>query len=492
VLTLGAAGQTPMHVTLWPAPGEMAACVDGPLSLTFDQTVQPASGSVRIFTADGTLAERIEVTTGLGPAGALPEHLLGGGVGPSHAATRYYPLLVDGQRASLFLHDRLAYDQGYTVEVDAGAFAGADGAPSPAIVGPSVWRFHTRAAPPPADGRELTVAADGQADFCSVQGALDAVPDDPAGPPTTITVRSGTYTEIDEVNAATPPLVVQGQARDTTLIQYPNNNTLNPTSRTRAVFNAEAADFTLQRITIQNLTPNGCGSPDEPCTNGGQAEAFRGDAPRLLLDQVTLRSFQDTLQLGASPTASAFVNASLIEGNVDYTWGAGRALFQDCELRTRSRAEAAAGASGPAYIAQVRNPAGVPGYVYLRCRLSRDDAVADGTTYLARIDPRDGDPPPGFPFSQVVFIDTVMDAHISPLGWLLNNAETGPSVRFWEYHSVLPDGTPLCWTPDASAPPPECSRAAFSRQLSDAEAQTWSDPATVLDGWDPRPRLAAP
>jgi hypothetical protein len=31
--------------------------------------------------------------------------------------------------------------------------------------------------------------------------------------------------------------------------------------------------------------------------------------------------------------------------------------------------------------------------------------------------------------------------------------------------------------------------AAFSRQLSDDEARTWSDPRAVLGGWDPGQRL---
>ena len=470
VLLVGAAGQTPLQASLWPAAGADAACVDAPLSLTFDQAVRPASGSISISRADGTLVERVQVAD-LGPADPLPERTLAGGIGPSHAATHYYPVLVDGRRASIFLHDRLEYGQTYSVEVSGGAFVGADGSPSPPIPA-TAWRFQTRPTPPPAGSTQLVVAADGQGDFCSVQAALDAVPDDPRAPPTTVTVQPGTYTEIVEVNASKPPLVVRGADRDTTRIEYPNNATLNPSSRTRAVFGVDAADFTLSAITIHNLTPNGCGNPGQPCSaRGGQAEAFRGDAERLLLDHLTLLSFQDTLQLGSSPNASAFVNASLIAGNVDYTWGYGRAFFQECELRTLARAAASGGASAAAYIAQVRNPEGVPGNVYVHCRLSRDDGVGDGTTYLARIDPRAGEPPAGFPFSQVVFIDSVMDAHINPLGWLLNNAEDAPTVAFWEYHSVTPEGTPLCWTPDDGSPVTDCPRAAFSRQLSADEAR---------------------
>jgi len=68
-----------------------------------------------------------------------------------------------------------------------------------------------------------------------------------------------------------------------------------------------------------------------------------------------------------------------------------------------------------------------------------------------------------------------MGAQFAPAGWLLNNATTAPNVQFWEYNSVDRGGTPI----DVSA------RAPFSRQLTDAEAAQWSDPAKALAGWVP-------
>jgi pectin methylesterase-like acyl-CoA thioesterase len=169
------------------------------------------------------------------------------------------------------------------------------------------------------------------------------------------------------------------------------------------------------------------------------------------------------------------VNDAYIEGNVDYTWGYGRAFYQNSELRNLPRSEAAGGGRGTAYIAQVRNPEGVAGNVYLNCQLTRDPAVEDGTTYLARIDPRAGEPPLGFPFSQAIFIHTSMQSHIQPEGWLLNNATDAPFVAFWEYAGGPPSG-----------------RAAVSHQIDASQAQFWSNPANVLGGWDPRSRVAMP
>jgi pectin methylesterase-like acyl-CoA thioesterase len=263
--------------------------------------------------------------------------------------------------------------------------------------------------------------------------------------PTTITVRTGPpYTGIIHVPANKPFLTVRGEDRNLTVVQYPNNNSLNPTVSSRSTFGVDAADFTLRDITVVNTTPHG----------GSQAEAFRGNNLRILLDRVNLKSFQDTLML----QGGGFVNNSYIEGDVDFMWGSGAVYFQNSELK-------AVTSSG--YYTQIRNGQGQNGNVYVNCRLT----AADGVTgmYLARIDPT------VFPYSQVVYINTAMGAHIIPAGWLLNNATTAPNVQFWEYKSTDATGAALNVS----------QRAPFSRQLSAAEAAQWSDPAFVLGGWSP-------
>jgi hypothetical protein len=111
------------------------------------------------------------------------------------------------------------------------------------------------------------------------------------------------------------------------------------------------------------------------------------------------------------------------------------------------------------------------GYVFYDDTLTRAPGVADGSVYLGRIDPT------VYPYSQAVSIDTKMDAHINPVGWLLSNADcsAGTHLQFWEYGSTDLEGQPV----DAS------QRTGCSRQLTAAEAAQWSDPAFVLHGWVP-------
>ncbi len=287
------------------------------------------------------------------------------------------------------------------------------------------------------------VDADSLGNFCTVQGAIDSVPANNTQP-TTITVHQGTYTGIVYVPSSKPFITVRGEDRDNTVIQYPNNNSLNPSTVGRALFGDDAADFTLENITLRNTTPHG----------GSQAESFRSNANRVLLNRVNLYSYQDTLLM----QGAGFVTHSFIEGDVDFIWGTGPAFIQNSELKA---------ATSGGYYTQIRNPQGQAGFVFLNDRLTSEPGVTG--MYLARIDPD------VFPYSQVVYINSAMDAHIIPAAWLLNNASTAPAVRFWEYKSTDLSGAPL----DVS------QRATFSRQLSSQEVAQWSDPAFVLGGWVP-------
>ena len=205
------------------------------------------------------------------------------------------------------------------------------------------------------------------------------------------------------------------------------------------------SDFTLENITLHNTTPRG----------GSQAEAFRGNNRRILLSRVNLKSFQDTLLL----QGTGLVTDSYIEGDVDFMWGVGAVFFRNSELKA---------VTSGGYYTQIRNVQGQNGNVYLNCKLT----AAPGVTgvYLGRIDPG------VFPYSQVVFIGTAMGSHIAPVGWLLNNAASAPSVQFWEYGTTDLEGAAV----DVSR------RLGVSRQMTAGEAALWSDPGFVLGGWTGR------
>jgi pectin methylesterase-like acyl-CoA thioesterase len=419
-------------VSFGPANWAAGTCNDTTLFVTFDQPPTfGKSGRIQVFNSKGAVVDTIDMA-------ANPQTRLIGGTPYS-----YSPVIVNGNTATILLHQLLPYDH-YSVTMEPGALADSDGVPFRGIGADAVWRFETRAAPPAAGAAALTVAADGSADFCTVQGAVDFVP---AGnsQPVTITVRPGAYTEIVNVPANKPFVIIRGADRVNSVVQYPNNTALNPSTASRPLMNVEASDFTLENITLWNTTPKGV----------SQAESFRGNNSRILLNRVTLKSLQNTLLLQGG---GAFVTDSYIEGDVDFMWGTGPAWFQNSELK-------AVTAGG--YYTQIRNDQGQNGFFYVNSRLTASAGV--NNMYLARIDPG------VFPYSQVVYINCAMGPYVLPAGWLLDNATTAPNAQFWEYKSTDASGAAL----DVS------QRAPFSRQLTAQEAAQWSDPANVLGGWVP-------
>ncbi len=415
-----------------PANRATGICGDTPLSIQFDQTpLVGTTGQISIYNSLGKVVDAIDLA-------ANPQTRVIGGIPFS-----YLPVIVTGNTASIYPHQPLPANDFYAIKLDPGVLIDASGAPYAGFTSPNVWTFKTKAGGPLAGTAALTVATDGSGDFCSVQGAIDFVPPNNAHP-VAITVRPGTYREIVYVPSNKPFITVRGADRDGSVIQYSNNNNLNPSTTGRPVFGVDAPDFTLENVTVWNTTPH----------LGSQAEAFRGNGKRILLNRVTLRSYQDTLLL----QGTGFVTDSYIEGDVDFMWGTGAVFFRNSELKALT--------SG-GYYTQIRNPQGEYGNVYVNCRLTGAPGVTG--MYLSRIDPA------VFPFSQAVYIDTTMGDHVSPAGWLLNNVPTAPNVQFLEYNSTDPNGAPV----DVS------HRLQDSRQLTAAEAAQWRDPAFVLGGWVP-------
>ena len=435
-----------------PPSGAQHICADTSLYITFNQPPHVAdSGTISVHRADGTVADSID----LGDPDSYKKYIGGAQAGGVPYPFNYYPIILTGNAAAIYLHAQLEYGQTYYVTIDPGVFVDSDGDPFLGIHDPRRWRFTVRSAPPPAGTTDLTVAADGSGDFCTVQGAIDFVPQNNTQA-VAITVRAGVYTEIVYVRSNKPFITVRGDDRDNSIIQYANNSNLNGmvSGNFRAMFGEDAPDFTLENISLHNTTPY----------RGSQAEAFRGNNQRITLNRVNLFSFQDTLLL----QGRGFVTNSYIEGDVDFMWGNGTVFFQYNELKGLH----------VGYYTQIRNDQSHFGNVYVNNTLTRSPDLADNTMYLGRIDPN------VFPYSQVVYINTAMDSHIRPQGWLLNNAtcDQAPNIQFWEYHSTDLAGNPM----DVS------QRISCSRQLTDEEAAQWSDPGFVLSGWVPNTVNATP
>src|SRR5919205_175144 len=385
--------------------------VDAPLYLTFNQPpTVGTTGRIRVYSSDsGALVDTIDLS-------ASTQSRLNGTVN-----FNYRPVITSGNTAAVYLHQKLAYNTSYYVTMEPGAIRDASGAPFVGFADPGTWNFTTKTSAPASGSTFLTVATDGTGDFATVQGAVDFVPANNTKR-VVITVKKGTYTEIVYVQSNKPFITVRGEDRNQSVIQYANNNNFNPTSTThRGMFGVDAADFTLENITLRNTTPKG----------GSQAEAFRGNNNRIVLNRVSLYRFQDTLLLQSPTNQGGFVTDSYIEGDVDFMWGSGAVFFQNTEMK-QLRTDG--------FYNQARNGSGRNGYVFVNCKFTRAAGISG--SYLNRIDPDD------FPFSQVVLINSQLDG-VRPDPWQFNGpalavtAANYPNIRMWEYNSRDLNGNPV-------------------------------------------------
>jgi pectin methylesterase-like acyl-CoA thioesterase len=455
---------------LFPRAGAKGVCPDTPLRITFAAPLE-LGPSGRIQIVDLTTHEVVEAID-VGAAAAT--QTIGGLSG-----YQYRPVIVSGAEVTIHLRNgALAYGRTYAVSADATAFKDTAGGG-----GPISWRFTTKPAPPPAGARRLTVAADGTADFCTVQGAFDFIPDGNTAP-RTIFVRRGTYTEIVFFSNK-HAITLLGEDRAESVLTYANNDRFNHAAGNpyaaaganpsdavisrgdaiyrRAVFMAHRAnDLVVANLTIRNTTPSG-GSQAEAIILNGTGRA------RAVLKDLNLVSTQDTLQINGQ----AYVSNCTIEGDVDFMWGQGPAFFDGCTCRSvRSKG----------FYTQVRNPGTNHGFVFVRCTFEGTPGVEDN--YLSRIKTA------RFPDSEVVLIDSVLRASVNPVLWQLQDipgdgaggADGGAArVRFWEANSRDDSGRPA----DVGA------RLAVSRQLRQPEdaalIASYGSPTFVLgNDWNPR------
>ncbi|ODP38872.1 pectinesterase family protein [Sphingomonas turrisvirgatae] len=469
----GGASAQPMPAQ-FPVSGAQRVNPDTQLVIEFASPPMIGSmGQVRVFDADtGALVDALDLSIPAGPDPARIRRDGGrdttvyqrktiGGVPGFH----FHPVIVRGNRATIHLHQPLAYGRRYRVEVDPGVLTVPDGS-FDGIKG-SGWTFATRAAPPPAGRTRYVVASDGRGDFNTVQGALDFVPAVPRRP-VTIFIRNGNYEEIVFARRKSN-LILRGESRDGVVVGYGNNSAFNPPeagvpNRRPAFSIADSTDIQLSTFTINNYYI-------------GQAEALLITGARNILDRMTLNGSGDALQL-RGPT---YLTGLKLTGHGDTILSVGPAFFDQCEIRS----------IGP--FNWVRNPATNHGHVFRQCTFIGIDEPLPWTRrpdgsgqkvrqVIARLPDNKGI---NYPHAEIVLINTRMDG-IAPEGWgpVQEDGATfsRANVRFWEFGSTDLEGRPI----DMS------KRHEIVRELKlpqDAKSiADYSNPAFVLGGWSPKVR----
>jgi pectin methylesterase-like acyl-CoA thioesterase len=431
-----------------PANGQSGVFYDTPLVITFNQPPSlGTNGKIRIYNTNNSAAPVDTVDVRLG---ALQARTVGG------VALNSYAVLINGNVATVFPHSNvMTFKQSYYVTIDNGAFTDAAGAYFVGLTDTNAWSFSTKPAGP-ATSTNLLVAADGSGDFVTLQGAIDSVPVNNTTP-TAIILRNGTYTEIIRVNTKNNISII-GQDRKQTIVAYPNNNTINPSTAARPSFGfTSASDCSVQNLTITNSTPHG----------GSQAEAlFISNSKRFICLNADLDSFQDTILCNAAGDQE-YIQDSHVQGDTDFIWGSGTLYATNCELMSMT--------SG-GHLTQPRTPQGSNGFAFVNCTVDGAGGVTGSDLGRDAANSGNGN---NF-YGQDAYINCVIDTNaIIAGGWTLGSGTLPGNtafLRFWEYQSVDTNGNPVNTS----------SRVAWSTEIDGNTATNGVQNVSAwFSGWTP-------
>lgn len=108
-----------------------------------------------------------------------------------------------------------------------------------------------------------------------------------------------------------------------------------------------------------------------------------------------------------------------IEGTVDFIFGCGDALFEDCEIRSLADARDIGYAAAPAHTIEQQD-----GFLFRNCRFTCEEGVSSGSIFLAR---------PWRDHGLCIFENCSYDRHIAPEGFdKWNDTDRDRTARFRE------------------------------------------------------------
>ncbi len=260
-------------------------------------------------------------------------------------------------------------------------------------------------------------------------------------PDTRIVLSEGIYREKLEISVPNVEIVGAG-ADKTVIVNSDYAKKIAPDGREFNTFRTYTVAVTAPNVTLRDLTvENDARQPEKL----GQEVALTVYADSFLAEDCAFISTQDTIFCGplpedlikrykgflpdplrASGALKQIFRSCLVAGTVDFIFGCGDTLFDNCEIRSLNDARGHGYVAAPSHSSDQKI-----GTVFNKCRLTRENGVADGSIFLAR---------PWRDYGKTAFIDCEMDAHIAAEGFnKWGNTHRDRTARFAEY-PAKPEG----------------------------------------------------
>lgn len=393
---------------------------------------------------------------------------------------------IFGSSTASFEYKGLEYNTSYTFTVPAGAITDRAGNPFEGVT----LNFTTMNRPQPiARVFDAVVAADKTGDYESVQAAIDAAPENRTTP-YLIFIKNGSYEEQVVIPSDKPNIHLIGQDKEKTNIHLKINVQSEPQEGSQwyqndtaawkySVHNPESPTYQMEG-TVVRINSNDFFSENISFINdwgverqnGPQSLAMMTKGDRITFHNCKFRSYQDTWMTPGNTGYRHYVKGCYIEGAVDYVYGAGDCLFEDCTLYNVR--------SGSVITAPEHEKGTQWGYVFDHCTIDGNEASNDGKNKLGR--PWHNNP-------ICVWLNTTMKVGIAPEGW---SEMGGIPALFAEYNSMDIDGNPVdlnnrrtfyTGTDEGMEEGGEC-KAELS--ADEAARYTYENIVSGNDNWNPR------
>lgn len=317
--------------------------------------------------------------------------------------------------------------------------------------------------------------------FRQVTSALNDAPLHPVEPHI-IFIKNSRYYE--KLTIDKPFITLIGESQHQTILTFDDAaDTKKPDGKTCNTFGSASlsiltSDARIENLTIENgfdFLANAAKPNDDPTRfKNTQAVALRINqaSDRAILKNVALMGYHDTLLVNAG---RSYFHHCYIAGHIDFIFGAGQAVFEDCDIVSRAQGYITAAST------LLSNEYG---FLFVDCRLKKETLeLADGCVALGR---------PWHPTTLwadgtrsanpnavgcAVFKNCWMDSHITAFGWDRMHGWDKDGKEIWFY----PQDARLY---EYGSTGPGAMQHAVRRVLTEEEARKYTS-ENVLGGWNP-------
>ncbi|KAJ0031886.1 hypothetical protein Pint_13605 [Pistacia integerrima] len=264
---------------------------------------------------------------------------------------------------------------------------------------------------------DAIVAADGTGNYSSIMDAVLAAPDY-GMKKYVIYIKRGLYKEYVEIKKKKWNLMMVGDGINATIISGNRSFIDGWTTFRSATFAVSGRGFIARDITFENTA-----GPEKH-----QAVALRSDSDLSVYFRCEIKGYQDSLY---THTMRQFFRECKISGTVDFIFGDGTVVFQNCQILAKRGLPN----QKNTITAQGRKDPNQPtGFSIQFCNITADSDllpfVNSTGTYLGR---------PWKLYSRTIFMQNYMSNIIKPEGWLeMNNDFALDTLYYAEYMNYGP------------------------------------------------------